>query len=224
MKSRPIPFSGPMAKAVVEGRKTQTRRVCKEMNRWVQQDCREVRTVNGKPWHALIGAERPMYEIARPYGSVGDQLWVREAWVAAASFDRDMPSKIPSSSPVFYLADGDAPASFNRGRYRFARFMPRWASRITLEVTGVRVERLQSISQEDARTEGIFKLWPGGSFGWQPSHVGCATPAEAFRELWDSINGEPIIPKPIDGIEQDPVFVDWDANPWVWVIDFKRLP
>lgn len=132
-----------------------------------------------------------------PYGQPGDRLWVREAW---ARDDED--------GQLMYRAD--VGRDLCADAWRPSIHMPRWASRITLEVTAVRVERLQDISEADAQAEGVIPKWePGcsgrlmdafGGFSFRPA-------ASAYAELWEQINGPGA----------------WDANPWVWVVEFKRV-
>lgn len=184
MKERPILFSGPMVRALLAGTKTQTRRIVKARDlEWmdVHQGLREP-----------DNAERC------PYGQPGNRLWVRETWHDASS---------ALHSCVLYRADGD---ELYGGKWCPSIHMPRWASRITLEVTGVRVDRLQDINEADARAEGITD---GGCLNCgEPEPCNCAAPQpdarDAFVHLWMSINGPD----------------SWAANPWVWVIEFRRLP
>ena len=196
MRERPILFSAPMVRAILAGTKTQTRRVVK-----ARKDCD-------------FGCELAPHELAgeanggdfrNAYCAPGDRLWVREAWCTSAAFDKTAPKELPKDAPITYLAGGP---HHRFSRYRPPMFMPRWASRITLEVTGVRVERLQDISEADAIAEGIAK--PAGSQFWHADPRGSSlpggTPQWAFRNLWESINGPG----------------SWDANPWVWVVEFKR--
>ena len=177
---RPILFSAPMVRAILAGTKTQTRRM-----------------VNAK-WSARC-----------PYGQPGDRLWVRETWQAVNGNDRArhiVTHPRPDRGWLEYAATPrlDEPAY----KWRPSIFMPRWASRITLEVTGVRVQRLHDISEADARAEGIdFDPGEGGTF-----HVaglaGCGSDSavDAYRKLWEAING----------------LRSWAANPWVWVVEFKN--
>jgi hypothetical protein len=185
MKERPILFSAPMVRAILEGRKTQTRRVAKQ-------------TANGhlkqlgghRRWHPAD----PEARLASPYGQPGDRLWVREAW---AYYGGDEYLYQQQNECVWYRAHdiGDPVPGV---RWRPSIHMPRWASRITLEVTGVRVERLQDISEADAVAEGIEAPPPA-----DPVDM----PVWRYRQLWGAING----PK------------SWQANPWVWVVEFKRV-
>lgn len=199
-KERPILFSGPMVRALLDGSKTQTRRLCKPMNAWVNQECREVRMVDGQPHHFLKGAKSPLEVLRSPYGQSGDRLWVRETHSFVP--DDDEPA---GCSQVLYAADGN-----QYGKLRPSIHMPRWASRILLEVVSVRVERLQEISEPDARAEGITD---GGcvNCGEPERSCNCDFPMPDYRDaychLWEQINGPE----------------SWHANPFVWVIEFKRV-
>ena len=207
MKERPILFSSPMVRAILDGRKTQTRRVVKP-----QPESGH----DGEPyWHVggyrawqfrgiadplRMGTNNPL---VCPYGQPGDRLWVRETM------------DVSYQGSAYYAADGAQigdrdelgdlceryghPYFFNELKGIPSIHMPRWASRITLEVTGVRVERLQDISEKDSKAEGALKqrlddLEP-------PTHW------RGFKGVWESINGAG----------------SWDANPWVWVVEFRRL-
>jgi hypothetical protein len=133
-----------------------------------------------------------------PYGQPGDRLWVREAWQAWCDFDNTAPRDIPVGSDIQYPATYDGWVS----KIRPSIHMPRWASRITLEVTGVRVERLQDISEADALAEGVaysmLQQIQAGQDRWA---------RHAYQRLWESIND--------DG--------SWAANPFVWVGEFERV-
>lgn len=181
MKERPILFSGPMVRAILEGRKTQTRRVVK---------FEFVKTIPVPENSAF--REGTEWKSECPFGQPGDRLWVRETWAPHA----DMP---PSA---IYRCDrgGDYQDTVTPNfRWRPSIHMPRWASRLTLEITAVRVERLQDISEEDVWEEGCTK--PSGYFG-------CPGQAQSiFRSLWGAVYGHE----------------SWDANPWVWVVEFKRM-
>jgi len=223
VKERPILFSATMVRAILDGRKTMTRRACKPLNAWEVQDCREARLIDGV-WHeAMIGAEQPYAKLRCPYGQPGDRLWVRETW-----------RENEGGHAFHYAADGTilskqrdpevraffarrAPLSATQYKWRPSIFMPRAASRITLEVTGVRVERLQDISEHDAKAEGIRSdLLPANDDAGHPNCIcyvaepddnhAYVTAKSAFEKTWENINGAG----------------SWAANPWVWVVEFKR--
>lgn len=143
-------------------------------------------------------------------------LWVRETWSTEKSFDSVRPSKIPRWARIHYLADG--PKSEWCGKTRPAIFMVRWMSRIALEITEIRVERLQEISEEDARAEGLQKMWsedhgetPGRDVFYSstdPNDKAHGSAVGAYSVLWDHINAK-----------KHP----WKSNPWVWAITFRVL-
>jgi len=176
VRERPILFSGPMVRAILEGRKTQTRRL-----------------FNGRAkWHFI---ESHGDLSICPYGHPGDRLWVREAHHVLRAGNVD-----GSGREIVYRADDpDFPYGWTPSIH-----MPRWASRIDLEVTGVRAERLQEISDEDARAEGIVNKHGGWNASETVYGVNYTGP---FSHLWESINGPG----------------SWDANPWVWVIEFQPI-
>lgn len=208
MKERPILFTAAMVRALLDGRKGQTRRIVTPqpevsaqgnlMGDWLR-----------KPLDGLILPKLQDITIHCPYGVAGDHLWVREAWRTTGDGGRvdDMPPRDLQPHTVWYEADGVAPADQCVGKYRPAMFMPRWASRITLEVTGVRVEQLQAINERDASAEGVVPTWSDGI----PIQHDCTGDLcrPRFRELWDSLN--------------DARGYGWDTNPWVWVVEFKRI-
>lgn len=207
MKERPILFSGAMVRALLAGTKTQTRRVLHPAP--VERDGQWFFHRRGLPVY-LRGA--PLAQDACPYGQPGDRLWVREAWRSGRLTDRFPPREM-TPHHVWYEADGQAPEACN-GKLRPAMFMPRWASRITLEVVGVRVERLQDISMSDSWAEGIPGAPPPGVHiervdewvRWSDG-VMREDPKLAYRDLWEEINGHG----------------SWAANPWVWVVSFRRI-
>lgn len=229
MNEHPILFSGEMVRAILEGRKTQTRRIVKP--RGVSSDVAAWLHVMAK------GVDMPC-----PYGQVGDRLWVRETFVLERW--EDEPDKLPTDRPVchyqpvdvtneydneywnipHYRATDPAPDLYYgdidehddgepKCKWRPSIFMPRWASRILLEIVDIRFERLQEITKEDAKAEGVSHIWR-----WtpdrNPDHFrrGVLNPYIAnYSVLWDEIHAESLIG---DG---------WNANPWVWVIKFNRL-
>ena len=178
---RPILFSGPMVRAILEGRKTQTRRAVKTA--WIPT-IEESARVNGHPALECLAGD-----IVQPYGSIGSRLWVREMWAAPHHYDGHIPREIPEGVGIHYAATEERGGLL----WRPSIHMPRWVSRIALEITGVRVERLHGISLNDARAEGVDQF-------------SVCSPIE-FKQLWESINGK-----------KHP----WDSNPWVWVIEFTK--
>lgn len=217
MKERPILFSAPMVRAIIEGRKTMTRRIMKVQPYESEYESgmfhmmyRAPKTIYGKSktydptsgkWSdekhgpitikgSLLSATGGinMYIPFCPYGVIGDQLWVRETFRTNAYVDgRPEYRATPACEEKVEECD-------LQPRWTPSIFMPRKYSRITLEITNVRVERLQNISDRDVESEGIF--------GYEMQF----TPQHAFRILWESING----------------FESWNTNPWVWVIEFKH--
>jgi hypothetical protein len=194
-KEHPIIFSGPMVRAILEGRKSQTRRPV-------------------RIGHAEIPLMIDLIATGRtkgscPYGTVGDLLWVRETTADA-------------SGSAFYEADGmdvcigeaSVPWWYSK-RICPSTNMPRWASRITLEITDVRVQRVQEISEEDAKAEGVERSMLGdtpiycdyGPKGQAVASV-CKTARYSFETLWDSINRK---------------HAPWSSNPWVWCLSFRRI-
>lgn len=200
MKERPILFSAPMVHAILAGTKTQTRRVVKPTPP-PGAHLHNITCQSGYRYAAdpalILPAFDPNQGRVRwdcPYGQPGDRLWVREAWQAELRWDWTAPRDIKRGSPI-YFEFGDEAVPACAGKKRPSIHMPRWASRITLEVTSVRVERLQDISEDDAYAEGVKHSEHGG-----------ITARDGFRRLWESINGAG----------------SWDTNPWVWVVEFKR--
>ncbi len=208
MTERPILFSAPMVRALLAGSKTQTRRALKPQ----PFDFFPVESGNHlldyRQSYGQVDGVVPISDMLKtcPYGQPGDRLWVREAWRVIDVADRFAPRELTAAHRIWFEADG--PPEPPAGRYRPGMFMPRWASRITLEVAGVRVERLQDISEADARAEGAREcdLVSG-------REVLLAGPSQRgsfvlhYRDIWEQING--------DG--------SWEANPWVWVVEFKKI-
>jgi hypothetical protein len=206
VKERGILFSGAMVRALLSGAKTQTRRVVSIREFGPSQTRGYDWTFRGRygMWNDVSHA-RLMEQC--PYGKPGDRLWVRETWRTMHANNHRAPSELhPDRTLVAYEADADRVI---KGRLRPSLRMPRWASRITLEVTEVRVQRLQDISEEDARAEGVAPA-PGLTFRPEgESDLRPLTHREAFECLWDSINGDR---------------ASWSSNPWVWAVSFRRLP
>ena len=224
VRERGILFSGPMVRAILAGRKTQTRRVMHNQPRWcssnqggywwyghpkngpgdavvdwsVVLDDAHLRVIGtkGRGWGAHAGC---------PHGDPGDRLWVRETWAAGGLASPD--DRTPA-----YAVDAD-PDVRRLIRWRPAILMPRWASRITLEITNVRVERAQAISAADVAAEGIdtaaVQTLYRDATPKQRRELGTTlatgAPSLNWRAAWTLINGR----------------ASWDANPWVWVVEFK---
>ena len=222
MTEKPILFSGPMVRAILSGAKTQTRRLVKDCGVHVDTEWDmppPVLTDDG--WQFADGTT------VKSRYAIGDRLYVREAWATALCFDLLPPRQIAASaekagycpvapqyppSDLWYQADSLyrqwGSVYGIKGKWRPSIHMPRWASRLTLEVTGVRVERLRDISEADARAEGIVD---GGCLTCgEPEPCNCWNPepsaVDSFVWLWQSIHGPD----------------SWHANPWVWVVEFRR--
>lgn len=219
MKERPILFSGPMVRAILAGTKTQTRRVLKQATGpSLSVDCSD----NGVAELSWLWGDGPGYDVNEtikhvpcPYGQPGDRLWVRENFQPLLAdgfepYEADWetgwgyaPRHVATDGAVEFIDMDDNISS----RVKPSIHMPRWASRLTLEITGVRVERLQYISEADALAEGIVQLKDGG-FGLPAGeHYHCADPRQSYFSLWQAINGPGSV----------------EANPWVWVVEFKKL-
>jgi hypothetical protein len=215
MKERPILFNDPMVRAILQGRKTQTRRILRPQPRlnWVYKLTPEFKAVQVSTQYDTMGVHDGVF-IKCPYGRPGDRLWVREAfcetdWKPGTS---GFPADPATGFIIAYRADypdwptRPFPAPWD-ANWKPSIFMPRWASRLTLEITGVRVERVQEISEEDAKAEGCSKERIGAEAGaLEGMHF---TARKQFAEFWDSINAR-------RGF-------GWAINPWVWVIKFKRI-
>ena len=240
MKERPILFNAEMVRAVLDGRKTVTRRVVKPQPPSSVIRCNRYCELDG-PEFLWMEQGRVGFEMAKglccpvgqtfksPYGSPGDRLWVRETWQAADCAQHIFecpPREIPSGNAnVWYRADGELYVDDGDGciaedkhgnertvTWRPSIHMPHWASRIQLEVVSVRVERVQEISRKDAISEGLTKwLSPNNviHYGIQHADVWELDPRLTFKRLWDSINAKR--------------GYGWDANPWCWVVEFKRI-
>lgn len=226
-KSRPILMSDPMVLALRGRRKTQTRRIVKKY-RWQYGDGQ--RSPIREIYHdaPILDWEMQAMLPSCPYGRVGDLLWVREVWGhndEYPTWDGDKLNGLPKSlnledrdliaywqKRVAYRATEPNAQYLINGGWRSPRFMPRWASRILLRVTEVRVERLQDISAEDAIAEGIVRLDgfgpKGDSEAWGiRDMVAAINPVLAYRTLWESING----------------VGSWERNPWAWVVGFELV-
>lgn len=214
VKERPILFSGAMVRAILNGSKTQTRRVVKPQfeadptGRWTNVMSSTERKKIGNMEYGKLdpegfcftdrGRETILFSGKCPYGQPGDRLWVKETWCGSMA------------DAYEYKADGHSYGGVNP-LWKSSLFMPRRASRILLEIVSVRVERVQDISHDDAVAEGVESVGGGrywiaatdANAGFRP--VG--SPEKAYRDLWQHINGAE----------------SWKANPWCWVVEFKRI-
>ncbi|WP_275345703.1 hypothetical protein [Klebsiella pneumoniae] len=208
MKERGMIFNGEMTRAILDGRKTQTRRPIK----WKQTRFTEIgEREDGSKWPWSEDAEHACdFWHPCPFGSVGDRIWVRETFSGHYLDDAQIQDIKDGRDKATDLCEyrADYPDGYQASDgWTPSIHMPRWASRILLEITDVRVERLNSISQEDAQAEGLELT------GWRPTYSDpdsggeVMTPYDNFAELWSSIYGDE----------------SWQANPWVWVIEFKRV-
>lgn len=198
---KPILFNAEMVRAILAGRKTQTRRVVK------QTDSGYAKEPNGhRRWH--LGD--PDAVLASPLGQVGDRLWVRETFIQGWKYENDIPDQYNedgSEKPMhtwYRATDGDISwytddEMRDSPPWKPSIHMPKSASRITLEITGVRIERLQDITDADAEAEGVDFLRQ------VPDADETLTASQLFMCLWDSI------------------YKNWNSNPWVWVYEFKRV-
>ncbi|WP_052489894.1 MULTISPECIES: hypothetical protein [Pseudomonas] len=236
IKERPILFSAPMVRAILEGRKTVTRRAVKGFQ--IPAEDTSIPIGDRQRWSA-IGQRDPRYgfcvfgsteaECAKelevyapcPYGKPGDRLWVRETWA------RIRVAQAPDQEWVVYR-ECDNRTDYG-GPWKPGIHMFRRDSRILLEVTAVRVERLQDISDEQAQAEGIIpvpKTTEGSHQFWRNYHLSgdgtfCVrTPKESFKSLWCHVAGGSF-PRGEAAYKASPH--SWDANPWVWVVEFKRV-
>ncbi len=239
MRERPILFSAPMVCAILDGRKTQTRRVAKIPWRpGANPSFSQAKAFQNAGEFRIAGSEELTTGFRCPYGTPGDRLWVKETWAdvnldgapgIAYRADDDVRDLMEDRSFLdrhggfnyedrrFKHVEGGKQGNHfavwysdlvggSSGRWRPAIHMPRWVSRITLEITGVRVERLRDISEDDAKAEGCkpveFDRDDDCGNGWTEYwYVG------GYQRLWDEINGAGA----------------WTANPWVWVVEFKRV-
>lgn len=207
MKETPILFNADEVRAILDGRKTQTRRLVKDQETEKRVFIRHVyygeSATNNRlrVYLAWLGEQQNYRKMEHPVGQAGDRLWVRETF-----------TEWPKGS---YQYQASTPKGAELGKWKPSIHMPRAASRITLEIVSVRVERLNSISEEDAAAEGIVpvilhKNTSSVLHGWK-DYSGqcdyCSSAVTSFQTLWESPKGPG----------------SWDANPWVWVIEFKRI-
>lgn len=251
MKEKPILLNAEMVRAVLDGRKTQTRRIMREQPEVIPKEDEFGKPGFWIPFNAgkTMVRNEDMY-IACPFGLKGDRLWVRETFATLGNEDGcaiDWNDNLikeggPDAARIYRASCEQKPGNYGlwsipddapwkphtenmqyEGTWVPSIHMPRWASRITLEITGVRVERLQDISEGDAKAEGLAEITKDGSLfkfgipdrdgypgtddnGW-PWTEWERNPVDAYRKLWQSIYGDD----------------SWQANPFVWCIEFKRV-
>ncbi|MGZ4953603.1 MAG: hypothetical protein ACXV8Q_00705 [Methylobacter sp.] len=221
MNEHPILFGAPMVNAILDGRKTQTRRIMKQQPVFIPNKGFEVVDKGGNK--IVYPSKQSICHFRSTYGQQGDRLWVRETYMPDAPMDGTW-------ADVEFYGCKNAPLSLIPTRYQKPEHclfratwngedltgwkpsihMPRWASRIDLEITGIRVERLQDISEADAIAEGITGPHDVGYQAYKvpdDSKPRYSNAISAYESLWESINGRE----------------SWEANPWVWVIEFKKL-
>lgn len=213
VRERPIIFSGEMVRAILDGRKTQTRRVVvpqppRVVSGWFPLGDVFKPILTLPPWDGVLGSASHKAALAEfdafdnecircPFGQRGDRLWVREEWSAPDGCECVETCHIPAH--VYYTADASGYEGARHNRIRSPIHMPRWASRLTLEVTGVRIERVQDITYSDVLAEGC----PVESVGASPDDHAW------YQQAWDALNAKR--------------GYGWDVNPWVWVVAFKRV-
>lgn len=198
-----------MVRGILSGQKTMTRRLVK-----LDESGRAKR--GWKCWHL----DDPEVHLACPYGQPGDRLWVKETWCCVHGFGGS--GRTPEDCIVYRADDGEDAKEITKMRgWSPSLLMPRVYARIILEITAIRIERLHEITDEDAIHEGIEPAHPGTPSTWckdyeakptpaalqDPYYGLAADPVESFASLWRSINGRD----------------SWDANPWVWVVEFRRV-
>ena len=204
MKERPILFSAPMVRALLAGTKTQTRRAAKVESTLGIDSILAPRRAGGHAATYLLPEQAAEAAVCCPYGQPGDRLWVREAWAETRLFQA-------SGTGMVVYREGDNRTDYG-GPWKPSIHMRRRDSRILLEITGVRLERLQDISEADARAEGFECMARDPECGYRnyldkTSQDWTLSPRESFQSLWELINGP----------------ASWSANPWVWPLDLRRL-
>ena len=210
MREHPILFSAPMVRAILDGRKTQTRRVIKQQP---HRTTTAAQHVDSNWWEWRRGGR-----FRCPYGQLGDRLWVRETWrpgmhpelLCAVQYRADLQWSKPTGldeNTGYIFADW---CDREPEKWSPSIHLPRWASRISLEITNVRAERLQAISDADSKAEGVTAGAVDRLAAEAIPDMAGATPTiSAYRRLWNEINAA-------RGFR-------WELNPWVLVLEFKRI-
>ena len=224
MSAHPIPFNGTMVRAILEGRKTQTRRPFKPRFVRMMQAAVRLGECSDFLGEGTLGEYDESYiRQFSPYGQPGDILWVRETWQTTRALNDTAPRNLVPGAPIQYVADGWNPGFGlpDAGKKRPPMFMPRWAARINLRVKSVRVQRVQDITERDAWKEGCEKGERADNGSYFPKNIpilnkrgervceqGFEDAREWFAWSWNQIYGE-------DNFDE--------ANPWVWAIEFERI-
>lgn len=213
MAERPITFSAPMVRALLDGRKAQTRRLLRNSENYgcPTGDCPHETQAECNTAMASLSAKEVGF-------AIGDSCYVREAWRVHASFDAMPGSELEALAPRVW-PEVDRDNCDAHGRYRHARFMPRWASRLTLFVDAVRVQRLQDITEADAVAEGVRRLCEDSKYDTGPNHftvetgglvggsLNAPTARETYALLWDCLHENP--------------GTRWHDNPWIYALTFR---
>jgi hypothetical protein len=206
-----------MVRSILAGTKTQTRRVIRSAH---AQEADAWQYCGSGRWESGIAGDHGRYGhgewVRCPFGASGDRLWVRETWGFSSRVSTDGHDRWMREQDRTYLVYGATSGDEQAARWRPSIHMPRWASRITLEVTGVRVERLQEITEEDAKAEGMSAHTYTGihpeqrvpGLGFDGARLGDQPHRLPFADLWDTINSNS---------------APWASNPWVWVVSFLRV-
>ena len=200
MKEHPILFNSEMVRAILDGRKTQTRRVVKGNKNPVDDMLNGLIEFDGEKAifaHQTHADNYTTQSIKCPFGKVGDRLWVRETWRQPEDFEG-----YDRGAVLYAVSEMDAGA-----KWKPSIHMPRYASRITLEITDIRVEKVQDINEENCLKEGIEKYFDDGVYYYGEYDKGHCDYKHVFKTLWDSMNKKHT----------------WESNPYVWVIEFRRL-
>ena len=225
MNDKPILFQGSMVRAILAGRKKQTRRLIKPQPTLIDGEFKYYKNKNHQLTYSpyVSGHLDKFMRHYSPYGTKGDFLWVRENFTFnwhpyhdKCKIPKSWPDDLPEQGLIYQATETDSEI-LNEASFKPSIHMPRWASRLTLQVTKVRLQRLQDITEEDAMAEGIIQFADkgyaqAGAVYIDQNRISSVdieyvgdTAKEAFQLLWQSINGAK----------------SWEANPWVWPVDFN---